>query len=305
MSTVRPIISLCIPTNGIIEWLVPVIESIYNQGVDYTLFEVIVSDNGDNEKVQDIMLDYVNRYPNFIYKKNKSFMFYNQLEALKLASGCYLKLVNHRAVFEQDALKRMIEIIKDNMNDKNIMYFSNGVLKQEKYSLSSFDQFVKTLGIYVSWTTGVGIWKEHFDSLPQDLHIDRISPHSCILFSKRHHNKYLIYNYEFSKQVNVDQTKKGNYDLFKAFCLEEITIAQNLYIDGDITSCTLKSVINDYKKFVSRLYLDYIIKKEKCSYDLSGFNANTGIYFSKYQIIFGAVIFGIKGLVKKLLFWVK
>ena len=44
------LLSLCIPTNGISEWVFPVLDSIYNQKVDDSLFEVIVTDNGNNEQ---------------------------------------------------------------------------------------------------------------------------------------------------------------------------------------------------------------------------------------------------------------
>ncbi|MBW7571107.1 glycosyltransferase [Succinivibrio faecicola] len=301
MSNSSPIISLCIPTNGILEWICPVIDSIYNQNVDLNFFEVIVTDNGKNENVQKIMCKYSKKYPNFKYKKNNSFMFYNQLEALKLASGQYLKLINHRSIFEKNSLIKMIDILKENIKEKPVIYFSNGALKHNIYKLYSFDEFVKSLGIYVSWTSGVGIWKDHFDMISKDIHIDKISPHSCILFSERKKNLYMVYNFPYFREVDNDQSKKGKYDLFKAFCVEEISIVQNLYIDGDVSSKTLKSIIKDYRTFVSRLYLDFVIKRRKCSYDLSGFNANTGIYFSKLQIVIRALFLGINDLVKKII----
>ena len=39
----EPILSLCLPTNGVIEWVFPVLDSIYNQNVDLNMFEIIVS----------------------------------------------------------------------------------------------------------------------------------------------------------------------------------------------------------------------------------------------------------------------
>ena len=42
------LISLCMPTNGVIEWVFPVLDSIFGQGVDDNLYEVVVTDNGDN-----------------------------------------------------------------------------------------------------------------------------------------------------------------------------------------------------------------------------------------------------------------
>ena len=46
-----PLLSICIPTNGIIELIFPVLESIYSQqNIDTSIFEVIVVDNGDNKE---------------------------------------------------------------------------------------------------------------------------------------------------------------------------------------------------------------------------------------------------------------
>ena len=44
----EPIISLCLPTNGVKEWVFPVLDSIYSQNINNDLFEVIVTNNGTN-----------------------------------------------------------------------------------------------------------------------------------------------------------------------------------------------------------------------------------------------------------------
>ena len=181
----EPIISLCLPKNGVIEWVFPVLESIYGQNVENNLFEVIVTNNGDNEEFDFLMKDYANKHKNLVYKKNSAYMFHNQLEALKLASGKYLKFVNHRGLFLDGALQHMIDIIIQNQIDKPILYFSNGVLSDKRYELCNFDKFICTLGKFVSWTTGVGIWKSDYDKIDENVMIDKISPHSCILFSER------------------------------------------------------------------------------------------------------------------------
>lgn len=280
----EPIISLCLPTNGVIEWVFPVLDSIYKQDVDNELFEVIVTNNGENEEFDSLMRSYESKHDNLIYKKTTAYMFYNQLEALKLASGKYFKFVNHRGLFTEGALKHMIDIVAANQIDKPVIYFSNGVLKENRYKLCDFDQFISTLKRYVSWTTGVGIWKSDYDKIGEDIKVDKISPHSCILFSERKAQNYLIENFLFSKDIEADQSKKGAYDLFKAFAVEEITIALNLYIDGDILAETFKQVKKDYKKFVADLYIDFVIRKEPCSYDLSGFNDSMGIFFTKSEM---------------------
>lgn len=301
----NPIISLCIPTYGVIEWVFPVLDSIYSQKIDESLFEVIVTDNGNNDDFQLKMIDYAKKHENIVYKKNNSHMFYNQLEALSLANGEFFKFVNHRAAFLNGALGRMIDVIKNNIKNKPVIYFSNGELDKDLYMLRDFDSFVATLGRYISWTTGVGIWKSDYQKLPKNLHVDNISPHSCILFSERKKELYIIDNVPFSKEVDLDQTKKGEYDLFKAFAVEELLICLNLYVDGDITANTFKKVKNDYRLFNSEAYWQYVIRKNPCSYDLSGFDSAMNIFFGKYQVILGAYCVGCKQIIRRIRNFIK
>ena len=300
-SFVQPIISLCLPTNGIIEWVFPVLESIYSQGISTSLFEVIVTNNGDNSEFHEKMLCYAQKHENLIYQKTNAFMFHNQLEALKLASGLFFKFVNHKETFTNGSLERMIKVVEENKNEKPVIYFSNGVLKKDMYSLNSFDLFVRTLGRFASWTTGVGIWKEDYKKIPKDIKIDKISPHSCVLFSERNKKSYLIENYKFSQELTDDHSKKGRYDLFKAFAVEELVITLNLYIAGDISGNTLKCVKKDYKNFLCDLYCNYVILHKPCSYDLSGFKDSMGIFYETYEIKIGAYILLIRKILRKIL----
>lgn len=295
-----PIISLCLPTNGIAEWVFQVLDSIYAQPVDHSFFEVIVTNNGNNEEFHELMIKYKEAHNNLIYKKTDAYMFHNQLEALKLASGKYLKFVNHRTKVTDGAINKLIKVIYENLEEKPVMYFSNGVLKKD-YELNSFDEYVRCLGMYASWTTGVGIWKTDYDKLPINIKIDKISPHSCILFANRDRKKYKICNFVFCEEIEKNHTKKGTYDIFKAFGVEELTITQNLFIDGDITATTLKKVKKDYRQFIAALYFDFVVRKKPCSYDLSGFDDAMGIYFNKYDIMLQAYFIGFKRLIKKLI----
>ena len=301
MSSFRPIISLCLPTSGVVEWVFPVLDSIYAQKIDEASYEVIVTDNGGNEEFGRMMEEYAKEHKNLIYQKNDSYMFYNQIEALKLAQGEYLKFVNHRSPFVAGAIQELIRIIQENENKKPTLYFSNGELKEGIITCNSFDSFVTNLGIYASWTTGVGIWREEFNQVKDSIQIDKISPHSCFLFSRRHDDEYRIYNFEFCKEIKTDHSKKGKYNLFKAFGVEELAITQNLYIDGDITANTFKKVKKDYQRFLSDLYWQFCVRKTPCSYDLSGFDDAMGIYFSKASVISGAYLQGIMSLVKKII----
>ena len=53
-----PLLSLCIPTNGALQWIGPVIDSIYSQECDDSLFEVLVSDNAHNPELKSFVENY-------------------------------------------------------------------------------------------------------------------------------------------------------------------------------------------------------------------------------------------------------
>lgn len=296
----KPIISLCMPTNGVIDWVFPALESIYTQNVDSNLFEVVVTNNGNNTEFDSRMKEYAKEHTNLIYEKNDSYMFYNQLEALKLAKGSYLKFVNHRNLLVEGSLQKMIDFITIYSAKKPVIYFSNGSLKlKEPLKLDSFDLFVRSLKRLVSWTTGVGIWKEDYDKICNNLKVDSISPHSCILFAKRDGDNYVINDFNFAKDITSGHENKGTYDLFKAFGVEEPTIVLNLYKEKAISAKTLKIVLKDYCRFVSELYYLFILKKEKCSYNLNGFEDAMGVFFKKRKVVRTARLMRIKRLFKK------
>lgn len=279
-------LSLCLPTNGIAEWVFPVLDAIYMQDVSAEEFEVVVTDNGDNEEFYEQMNTYSKRHDNLIYKRTGAFLFENQIEALRLANGEYLKFMNHRSVLEPGAIQWMIELVKETVHEKPIIYLSNGALNSKKRCVyDNFDGFVRGLREYASWTTGVGVWKCDFDKIPENFVYNKISPHSDVLFAERHRNKYIIDDTVWSHEIDSDQSKKGKYDLYKAFGCEEITITLHLYIDGDISADTLKYVIKSYEKCLAMFYLNFSILHKPCSYILDGFDDAMGIFMSKSRVL--------------------
>ena len=83
--TDKKMLTLCIPTNGVLEWVFPVLDSIYMQGVDEALFEVVVTDNGKNELFEQGMREYEEKYANLIYRKTTA------LEILLRMVKCFVR----------------------------------------------------------------------------------------------------------------------------------------------------------------------------------------------------------------------
>lgn len=299
----KPLVSLCIPTNGVIEWVFPVLDSIYKQRCLDELFEVVITDNGDNQEFEKQILLYKQNHPNLHYYQTDALPFINEIESYKHARGHLIKFVNHRTILVNGALNQLIHLVKDNFETKPVMYFANGVLekKNETFEYNSFDEFVKNLSYWSSWSTGMTIWKEDFDKLPKDVsNFNELFPHTNVLFAETDRNQYLIDNTIIFNEIPQGKKTKGNYDLFYAFGVEYPSIILDLYRNNSITTSTFKSVLKDNLLFISELYYSYFIKKEYCSYDLNGLNNMYGIFYTKSQLRKGVKSLLLSKIEKKL-----
>ena len=70
-------LSLCLPTNGMSEWVFPVLDRIYQQKSNINEWELIVTDNGNNESFSEDMEKYALNHSNLIYKKLARFISIN------------------------------------------------------------------------------------------------------------------------------------------------------------------------------------------------------------------------------------
>ena len=280
------ILSLCIPTNGVVEWVSQVIDSIYSEANSINNFEVIVTDNGNNKKFNQLMKEYEKKYNNLIYHQTSAIQFQNQIEAFKLAKGEFIKFINHRMKFLPGTLNYLIDYARNNSSVKPVTYFSNGVLNKnmELIVTNSFDQYIEKLSYFSSWSAGVAVWKKDFEKIPKFEDYNEYFPHINLMFANKNSEKYIIVNKVLMEEIVVDDTKKGKYDLFHAFACEYIDIIEKLYIDGEISKSTYEHVKKDNKKFIAALYYKYVLKKNPCSYDLNGFDIAIKRYYKKREI---------------------
>ena len=293
----RPLVSLCIPTNGVIEWVFPVLESIYSQKVDNSLFEVVISDNGNNEDFQKKILEYKETHSNLIYEKTNAPLFLSEPETYKLANGYFIKFINHRTKLVDRTLKYFIDFVQKHLDDKEkpIIYYSNSTLKSKKtiQEFNRFSDFVENLRIYSSWSTGMGIWKEDFDKLRNNNNFNELFPHTTILFNERKREKYIIDDSFLLDEMPQGKKPKGNYDLFYAFAVEYPTILLDLVKEKDLTVEAFLNLKKEILNFCSVLAVDYFVFRKYCSYDLSSFDKSMNVFFCKKTFLFNMFIYAV------------
>ena len=298
----EPLLSLCIPTNGVSQWVLPVLDSIYSQNINTELYEVIVADNGNNISFKNAMEKYAVDKENLLYIENSVEGFLNEIESYKAAKGILLKFVNHRTCLVEGTIEKFLEFINENRENKPVVYFSNGVMKDKKLvKYDTFDEFVRGLSYWSSWSTGMTIWRDDFQKI-KDYKLEdynTLFPHTTILFGEREKKQYIIDNSVIFNEIPPGKTPKGNYDLFNAFSVEYPSIILELYRDGSIIKKTYKKVLKDNLAFVAILFFQFKVAHMYCSYDISGFSESCGFFYSKSRIIIKSISSPFKLLSRK------
>lgn len=291
----RKLLTLAIPTNGIIEWVLPVLDSIYGQGVEDTKFEVVVTDNGSNEDFHNKMISYCKEHENLIYRKTSVVLFMNQVEAFKLASGEFVKFVNHRTKLNPGTLQYLVEFVENNIYDRPISFFLNGALDPRKKNefYSGFDSFVYGLSYYSSWSGGVACWKRDLEKiLKESLNDMNLSlfPHTRFIFIKEDNRKYYIDNQKLFEEIPNKAISKGRYDLFYAFGVEYMNIILGLLERSKIDKSTFAYVKEENEKFIIELFTNYVLLNNECAYDLSSARRSLNVFYSYRLIKMKAII---------------
>ena len=295
------LLSLCLPTNGISEWVFPVLDSIYSQGVDNELFEVVVTDNGDNVDFYNKMIAYAVNHDNLIYKKTTAKLFLNEIESYRCAQGLFVKFVNHRTIMLPGSIRRLLDFIENNQTNKPVIYFSNGMLnlKEKETVVTTFEEFVKKLNYWSSWSTGMAFWKEDFDSIPKNIEYNELFPHTTILFSKKEKNEYIIDDNLIMYEMPVSSQKKGKYDLFYAFAVEYPSIILDLERAKYISYNTFLEIKDNILTLVTKLYWMFFVRRLKCSYDLSSYKKTIKVYYSRKEVFCRIIKLSILKLFKR------
>lgn len=278
-------LSLCIPTNGVIEWVIPVLDSIYAQEVDQSFFEVVVTDNGDNQDFKEAIHQYEKKVTNLVYKETDAKGFTNQICAFKLAKGALIKFVNHRNCLLPGTLQYFLDFVDKNIVEKPYVYFSNGELEFKNVKeMKDFNSFAYNLSYYLSWSAGIALWNTDFHDVNLDKNYSDVFPHLNFILPYSKASKYLLDNTVLFKEQNTDDTKKGKYNLFYTFGVEFMNCMRDIYDQKIIDERTFQKIRDDNKEFLTELYFKYCILKRPCSYDLNGKEKALNVYYDAKSI---------------------
>jgi len=293
----QPLLTICIPTNGAIQWVLPTVRAIYEQNCDNSLFEVVVADNGENEQLGENLEDM--GHPNLIYRKTNAVGFENQICAFKCGNGSLIKMINHRSIIKKGYLQKLIDFVKDNIDEKPTLYFSNGALKKDAsvVGCENFDAFVRKASFWCSWEEGVGVWKEDIPQI-ESIKINSLFPAASMLFGIKKDSRFVIFNEQYSTQQRAIGHIR-QYDFFDAFALEFLDMLNELRREKRISIETFNFVRRDnFRRNLISRYFQIMIKKNDGSIPLNNIKEKMSVYYRSidyyWMLFYSHVILRIK-----------
>lgn len=156
-----PLLSICIPTYNRAENLKECIESIIKQDAfSPDNIEIVISDNCSTDNTREIVKKYTEKYENIHYFCNeKNVTMENFPIVLSEATGELAKLTNDTTIFEDGSLKKIVEIIKQNLDKRPTIFFLNSG-KGENCYCDDLEGFLYNVSFYTTWIGGFSLWKE-------------------------------------------------------------------------------------------------------------------------------------------------
>lgn len=288
-----PLISICIPAYKRVELVKKTIDSIYRSAgnIDHSLFEVVVSDNDVEQELKPVIATY--NYENLTYFYSKCDGFMNSYFALSYGRGQFLKLQNSQACFENDTLELMLELVNQYVNERPMILFSNGQLKNLKIkSYNTFDDFMFASSYYTSWSNGIGIWKIDFDNLPKDLVLNEMFPHTTIIMNMDEKDSFIIDDRRLFCMQKIP--KKGGHNMFKSFSVDYTSFIEDKYHQKKISYKTYHKIKDDLvNRFFPHLYFKTKIIRID-TYESVGFRNNLRKFYPSsayYKILIRAYVY--------------
>jgi abequosyltransferase len=279
------LMSICIPTKDRHYILTDTLRSIFDEPVDKNLYEVVISDNSDDDLTFKLADEYRNKGMNVVYYKNTEKGFYNSIQALVLGNGQFLKLHNDYTKFKPGCFQQLIDLVTSNIELKPQMLFTDGNLKfGTSMYFSDFDSFLAGSSYWNTWSSAFSIWKDDLHSLPRkksDLN-DQF-PHTSLLFYNTNKDCYLIDDRVLFENSKV--AKKGGYNIFYNFCVLYVEMLLSLNNSGAISLRTFKSIKRRMAYlFVSSWYCNSVICKSEFSFDNSNYIKNILRHYNCFDL---------------------
>lgn len=285
----NPLLSICIPTYNRSTILKQVLNSIVEQSCFYETndIEIIISDNCSTDDTFDVIKSIILKHKKkIIYNRNdKTVSASENFDiALKIAKGKFLKLNNDTLLFQEGVLKKITDLIKENIDKKPIIFFTNGNSFQKKTieNYYTFESFLKNSSYWVTWIGAFGIWRDDYSKINFTRAASLLLPQFDVLLQVFSWKKNSVIDNN-SYFISLIPEKKGGYDFITVFADNYFQLLQIPLKRGDLKEKNFKK---EQKKILFNFFLPWIVNiqtnPDKYYFDITGWDTKLSKYYSKY-----------------------
>ena len=245
MENKQPLLSICIPTRNRADVLKLCLKSIVEDPAFSDEIEVLVSDNCSTDNTEDTVLSYSVKYQNIKYFKNDTDVGAdrNILLSLERGTGAFLKINNDYSAFKEGTLTFLLNEIKENLEEKPVLYFHKGDGPQVKEIITDFNEIFKKEKWAMSWIGCYGYWKEDFQNFEErDRRIDTMFQQIDWFIRSFKKKKKVVY---LSKDLTTRlpfKVKQGGYNFIEVHTRNFLTQFEELVPQGMLQESTIEYV---------------------------------------------------------------
>ncbi len=277
------VISLCIPSSGRVHFLEKTLDMIFSQIIDTNLFEVCISDNSSDNNTENLLkIKYADK-KNIVYKKSSEHSYLNLIEALKLGSGKFLKLLNDYTFFSnKNILEYLISIVEKYENTNSVLFFNFDKSQESIIECTNIDEFVKNVSYINTSAPCFGIYKTSFDSINRSgVNYNIWFPHLSLLYSHID-SRFVVINKKIFDSIPV--RKKGGYNLPMVFGKEYISMNECLLKNAYLSKASYNLLRLETLDFIANWYSMSKYDKTHCAFDFSDMDKWLSYYYSENDI---------------------
>lgn len=297
MANHQPLLSICLPTNGALESVIPVLDSIYCQtDADKCKYEVFITDNGQNSKLEAAIQPYM-YHANLRYLATTDKGFLNLITSLKLGKGLFCKMLNHRSVLIPGSVNNWIAMVERYKETQPAIYCTDKSLKgEDEIFCPNFDTFIRKMSFYSSWSAGIGVWEKD-KAILDKIEYNEMFPNASLLFEMCNESEYIIWNKKY--QNMMDEPTKGSYNIFHTFAVVYLDLLKDLENKGNITAATFQSVKKDLRVFLTDWYYNLFYHPNQYTFGTDDCKKHILTYYSYYDYLVIKYKSMIKGVLSK------
>lgn len=237
------VLSICIPTYNRAEYLEKTILSIISQKrfLETDDVEIVISDNCSNDNTREISEKYMRLHGEKIryYANSENILDENFAKALSYGRGTFLKINNDTLTHKAGSLDRIIEVIGQHTETREILFFANGALgKMPGRRCEGLDSFVKVVSFHSTWIGGFGLWKDDFPAVDNFKAAAKIRLINSVLFRQISLGRSVFVD-NSCLFASVAPISKGGYNIYQVFVGNYVGLLEEYRAKKQISKLTL------------------------------------------------------------------